>query len=142
MIEHTPNTSTPQPGMKWHKFQIYFSTWFNAFSCFVMSFLALSVVAEPVGRYRYNSDLVSNAALLGVVFIALGIYFIYTRFALASYKASAPNHLLIATILSALVSTLFLMMDSGAEFTSFFTALPVAILTRWYYAKRDYMFLL
>jgi len=138
----TSNRAASEPGMKWHKFQIYFSTWFNAASCFLMAFFALSIVVEPIGRYRYNSGLVSDAAIMGVVFIVLGIYFIYTRFALTSYKASAPNHLLIATVLSALVTTLFLMMDMDAEFSSFFSSLPVAILTRWYYSKRSHMFLM
>ena len=129
-------------GMKWHKFQIYFSTWANAVCNILLGIMAFSAVTNPVGRYRYDESLVFMSATLGIALIALGIYFIFTRYALANNKSGAPNHLLAASLLTSLVVTLFMMLDMSANFSSIIPTLPVPLLTRWYYSKREYLFYL
>lgn len=144
--------------MKWHKFLIYFSLWAGAvlnviaaFSRFTGSMYGSSSEANMV--YSYFSGLKAIDVLFGVVMIAIALFSIATRFALAGYKAAGPKMLMGLYIIDAAVSIVYLVVASmvtGIAFgelidpstiSSLVTSAAMVFVNKAYYDKRAELFI-
>ena len=143
--------------MKWHKFLIYFSLWANA----VMSVISGAQIItgsqygppEAAGQlYATVSGLKAADMVFGVLLIAMGAFFIYTRFQLAGFKAGAPNKLTIAYALDLAITLGYLMVVSGLTKipvgdlmnssvpSTIIASVVLIIVNRVYYNKRAHLF--
>lgn len=152
-IENVNNHS-----MKWHKFLTYFSLWAGAvlnviaaFTRFTGSMYGSSGEADMV--YSYFKGLKTIDVLFGVVMIAIAIFSIVTRFALAGYKAAGPKMLMGLYIIDAAVSIVYLVVASmvtgialgelidSSTISSLVTGIAMVFVNKAYYGKRAELFI-
>lgn len=139
--------------MKWHKFLIYFSLWasavinlLNAFQYFTGSIYGANGEASMV--YSYYDGIKAVDMLMAVCLIAVAVYSIVTRFALAGYKAKGPKLLFGLYIVNAVVAIAYIFIASSVTgiaiidlidsntISSLISSIAMAFINKTYYDKR------
>ena len=132
---------TPEMPMKWHKFLISISLW-----------VAVLVNLGNAGTYFSFASMYGIYAVCGAVMLALSVFSVVVRFALARFKSNGPKLLVILNICTGAVGIVFPLMESlssGYPLSSMITSTNVsqmvvcfamAALHRMYYGKRAHMF--
>ena len=116
---------TPQRGMKWFKFIIYFQLW--------ASLLAILVMAEKYftgGYYEGNADLVYSVypalkvldVCMGIFAVALGVYTVFTQRALAKFRTKGPMMYYLLYCADIAIALLYLLIRSLIVGYSLFSA--------------------
>lgn len=147
-------------GMKWYKFLIYFLL----FAAGILNILGGIVYLTGIQYgsaleaklvYAFFSNLKTMDIIYGIVVIALGVFQIYTRFQLASYKAKAPSYILYMYVINGAATAIYSFVVSGmidvllpAESAQLsgqgISAIIVAALFVWlnkiYFDKRKHLF--
>ncbi len=143
--------------MKWHKFLIYFSLWLGAvtnaiaaFSYFSGSVYGSSGEASMV--YSHFTGLKTIDMLFGAALIAVAVFSIVTRFALAGYKAAGPKMLMGFYAINAVLSIVYLVVASvvtgiafgelidSSTISSLVTSVAMVFVNKAYYDKRAELF--
>ena len=147
----------PQLPMKWHKFLIYFWLWLQALVCVgsagqVMSGLIFG--SQEIGEqvFQTYASMKPLCTAIGVAYLILAVYVIYTRFQLARLKSGAPGKLLLIFVFSLVLNLAFIigaaavsgvaitdLMDS--QFAGSVAMIIVMLLAnKNYYDKRAHLF--
>lgn len=140
--------------MKWHKFLIYFSLWIGALNSIAtgISVYTGSHYGDSAAEiYDYFQGLQKTDASFGVLYIALGLLLLVTRFKLARYRKKAVNWLTwcyllqpvqnFAYNLAVYRSTGFMSETFSLDLlSSLVVSLIMIIPTRIYYKKREELF--
>lgn len=116
---------TPQRGMKWFKFIIYFQLW--------ASLLAILVMAEKFftgAYYEGNADLVYSVypavkaldICMGIFSLALGVYTVFTQRALAKFRTKGPMMYYLLYCADIAIALLYLLIGSIIVGYSLFSA--------------------
>ena len=113
-----PNAEAAQPEtaekpkktykMGWYKCNIYFSLWVSGFLYIINGLKLLTDSGDALINSRYPALPVVDA-VFAVFCIALGTFFIYTRFQVAGFKAKAPKCLQMAYTAAAVSSIVYAM---------------------------------
>lgn len=154
-VENTTETTTPALPMKWHKFLINFSLWAGAVLCLINAFTYFTGAhygdsVELV--YAIYGGMSVLDKVMGLIELAMAVFSIITRFALAGYQAKAPKMLLLVyaingsltivyAVLASAVSGLPLgdLLDSST-IGSLVACVALIFYNRDYYAKRAELF--
>lgn len=143
---------SPEQGMKWYHFTIYFSLFASALINLIAGIQYLSGAQyEGMADYVYYAynGLKAVDTLYGIIGIGIAAFCIFTRFQLAGFKANAPMLLNIIYAVNAVVPLVYLGIFSsitGINPTSSSTASSVAssivmiIINSVYYKKRKHLF--
>lgn len=127
--------------MRWHKFLTNFGLWAGAV-------LNLS----SAGRYFAATEVAGIFGVCGALLVALAVYCIVVRFALARFKAGAPKKLVILNICagaSGIVLTAIISAGTGLPMSALFDSSSIgstvagfamAVYNSKYYAQRADMF--
>jgi len=77
--------------LKWHKFLIYFSLWISALSAVSqgINFYSGGLYEDSAAAYAYYQGLEKLDTVMGLMYIALGIFIIISRFKLARWRENA-----------------------------------------------------
>ena len=142
--------------MKWHKFLIYFSLWMGALGCLVTAFQLMTGAHYGSGMadmvYSYFKALKTVDVIFGLLYIAIGIFMIYTHFQLSNLKIGAPRKLTLVYILQLAGSIGYILLAASiinvslAEvvdsqmIASLLTSVVMIFVNRVYYGKRSHMF--
>lgn len=138
--------------MKWFKFLIYFSLFASAVLNFVyaVQYLSGSVYgSDSAAVYSCYSSLKAIDVFYGLVLIALGVFNIYTRFQLSTYKKTGPACLLAIYGASAVIAVIYVMAVSvilgescfdSNTFTSVAGSVVMILVNRDYFNKRQSLF--
>ena len=96
--------------LKWHKFLIYFSLWASAVFVFMKgaNLIALGIFGDTDPQVPEPTSLKVLDIAYGVIYIALAVYHIYTRYQLARFKKGAPKHLLILYVIISVIELAYL----------------------------------
>ena len=96
--------------LKWHKFLVYFSLWASAVFVFMKgaNLIALGIFGDTDPQVPEPTSLKVLDIAYGVIYIALAVYHIYTRYQLARFKKGAPKHLLILYVIVPVVEALYI----------------------------------
>ncbi len=134
-LMNQPNTYNmqsygPALGMKWYNFVIYFMLFLscvaNIWSGFqIMTGVHYDKAAGFEGAkemmYAYYDGLQMTDFIMGVLCVALGVYAIFVRFALAGYKKKGPLMFILMYVITIGINTIYaLMIISIASEFSFF----------------------
>lgn len=147
----------PELGMKWFKFVIYFQLFVAAISGFWNGWRLLSgsiygLDADDLTYvYNYFSGLKGVDTIIGICFIALGIFALVTRFILADFKKAGPAMyigLLAANIVLSIayyasVSGIVggeVDMDYTSTYSSIVASVVLLICNIVYFKKRKHLF--
>ncbi len=114
----------PFHGMKWFKFNIYFSLFFVGI---------LTIISGAFG-------LLELRFVMALLWIFHGIFAIITRFALASYKKIAPKMIVSLNIIYVCVITYDSIFVSGQINSGVVIGILLAILNYVYFKKRSDLF--
>ena len=109
MHRHRP--VRPEPGLKWHKFLIYFFLWVRAADILYTGYMELTgrSYGNPNEVYVTYPGLKIPDMAFGIAILALGVFTIYTRFQLARFKVGAPSKLTIIYVLDLVLSLLLVV---------------------------------
>ena len=133
--------------MGWYKWNIYFSLWVSGFLYIINGFKLLTE-SDALINSRYPALPVVDM-LFAVFCIALGAFFIYTRFRVAGFKANTPKCLQLAytaAVVSSIVYAMSLSVVFGANVFNISVYSSVAINTvlmfvnKVYFLKRRSLF--
>ena len=147
--------------LRWHKFLVYFSLWASAVFTFLRGagFFALVMFGDTDPQIPQPPALKALDIAYGVIYIALAVYNIYTRYQLARFKKGAPKHLLILYVIVPVVEALYipltfiavdipvsaLLSDPakaiGGTIGGVFGIWLVCVLNKIYYDKRKELFI-
>lgn len=108
-------------GMNWYKFIIYVQCFLGGFSGIVTGIsqlMGLQYGDRAKLMYRFYSFLKPVDVVFGILFLAIGVLMIYTRFGLKEFKSSAVGLYLILPLASAVSNVLYLFAASVALRTS------------------------
>ena len=105
-------------GMKWYKFLIYFLLFAAGILNIIGGIVYLTggqygSALEAKLVYAVFSNLKTMDIVYGIVCIALGVFQIYTRFQLASYKAKAPSYILYMYVINGAATAIYSFVVSG-----------------------------
>ena len=143
--------------MKWHKFTAYFGLWLGAlFSAgsglLLVSGLQYGSESQRDMVYQRFTDLQSLDMGIGIVYIGIGLFAIYTAMQLVKLKQGAPQKLMINYLLSAAMPIIYALLGSSVlnvPFSEVITDQYISmisgsvlgiIITRIYYGKREHLF--
>ena len=151
------NFQQPQLPMKWHKFLIYFWLWLQALAAVgsagqVMSGLIFG--SQEIGEqvFQAYAGMKPLCTAIGVAYLILAVYVIYTRFQLARLKSGAPGKLLAIFVFSLVLSLAFILgaaAVSGIDATSLMDSqfggtvamtIVMMLANKNYYDKRAHLF--
>lgn len=143
--------------MKWHKFLIYFALWasmvVNALNAFLM-LTGAQYGSEYDARmvYNYFDGLKGLDTFMGVLFVAMAVFAIVTRFSLAKYQAKGPKLLMAVYGLNTTLSLLYPLLASGVTdlplgqlmdssvISGLVTSIVMIFANRTYYNNRAHLF--
>lgn len=84
---------TPQRGMKWFKFIIYFQLWVTLLACLTNSsaFYTGTLYEGSVDQiYSYWPSLKALDVIMSILYLAMGVYTVFVQRALAKFRAKGP----------------------------------------------------
>ena len=157
----TPQNSIPvieevKYPMKWFKFLIYFGLFVGAIANAAFGVLYLTGFIYDISSgeegvhelvYAFFSNLKTVDVVFGVLFIALAVFGIYTRFRLAGYKKNGPACLIATYAASAIISFAYMLIVciilgdfSDSDFGSIVTSIAMIVLNYIYFKKRKSLF--
>ena len=142
--------------MKWFKFLIYFGLFVGAIANAAFGVLYLTGFIYDISSgeegvhelvYAFFSNLKTVDVVFGVLFIALAVFGIYTRFRLAGYKKNGPACLIATYAASAIISFAYMLIVciilgdfSDSDFGSIVTSIAMIVLNYIYFKKRKSLF--
>ena len=147
---------TPQFGMKWHKFVIYFGLFFGALIDLILGISVISGMIysrygiEPELVYDVFSGLKTLDVAVGLCCIALAVFFLVTRFQLSGMKKRGPVCLYCIYALNFILSLIYVILASDiigepiydGEIIAMLAAyLVMLVLNVVYYKKRESLFI-
>ena len=157
---HDPLTPSPEQfGMKWHKFLIYFGLWASAFVNTTNGYNLLTgkvygSVEKAAVMYEMYPSLGTGDKLVGVLYLLLALFAIYTRFELAGFKRDAPKKLLALYVGNLVVGAVYVALLCGttrkplsyynfiSEIISSIIGCVLAVtLNKKYYDRREALFI-
>ena len=99
-------------GMKWYKFLIYFLLFAAGILNIIGGIVYLTGIQygsalEAKLVYEFFPNLKTMDIIYGIVVIALGVFQIYTRFQLASYKAKSPSYILYMYVINGAATAIY-----------------------------------
>lgn len=116
---------TPQRGMKWFKFIIYFQLWAGMLVNLVTAgkyFTGAYYEGNAEMVYRVFPALQPLDIVMGVVCLALAVYAVVVQRALAKFRAKGPMMYYLMYIVNTAVTVLYLLIGSIIIGQSVFTA--------------------
>ena len=117
--------ATPQRGMKWFKFIIYFQLWAGMLVNLVTAgkyFTGAYYEGNAEMVYRVFPALQPLDIVMGVVCLALAVYAVVVQRALAKFRAKGPMMYYLMYIVNTAVTVLYLLIGSIIIGQSAFTA--------------------
>ncbi len=145
----------PMQGMKWYKYQMYFSLPFGAFHIIFMGILhiagAFYVLPEFIQGYIHSPhpELRSLDVAYGLSCFILAAYGIHVAISLSKFKAKAPEHLHQELIISVAISLIYeitaslVLEESMFDFSVILTTIAeiiLLIIDVRYFHKRKHLF--
>lgn len=116
-----PNAESAQPAaaekpeksykLGWYKCNVYFALWVSGFLYIINGLKLLTDGGDALINSRFPA-LAAVDTLFAVFCIALGAFFIYTRFRVAGFKANAPKCLQLVYTAAAVSSIVYAMAIS------------------------------
>lgn len=105
-------------GMKWFKFLIYFALFAGGILNILGGITILNgsqygSALEAKLVYAFFPNLKTIDIIFGIVCIALGIFQIYVRFQLASFKAKAPQYITIMYLITGISTAIYSFVVAG-----------------------------
>lgn len=134
--------------MGWYKCNIYFSLWVSGFLYIINGLKLLTAEGDALINSRYPALPVIDM-LFAVFCIALGAFFIYTRFQVVGFKAKAPQYLQQAYMIAAVGSIVYAMgisvavganMFNLSVYTSVAVNAVLMFVNKVYFLKRRSLF--
>ncbi len=116
---------TPQRGMKWFKFIIYFQLWAGMLVNLVMAgkyFTGAYYEGNAEMVYRFFPALQPLDIVMGVFCLALAVYAVVVQRALAKFRAKGPMMYYLMYIVDTAATVLYLLIGSIIIGQSVFTA--------------------
>ncbi|MBE5785920.1 MAG: hypothetical protein E7324_00095 [Clostridiales bacterium] len=149
--------AAPALPMNWHKFVIYFVLFANAVLNVInaIQYFTGSIYGGEYEKrmvYTVFSGLQTIDVLMGIMCLAVAVYALLTRFALAGYQAKAPKMMSSMYLINAGIAILYLLLASASTGiglgdlmnASLATSLVVSVImffaNKTYYAKRAALF--
>ena len=139
--------------LKWHKFLIYFSLWISALSAVSqgINFYSGGLYEDSATAYAYYQGLEKLDTIMSLVYIALGIFIIISRFKLARWRKNAVAWLTWSYILPPVCYIVWLLgfsnitgilesSDLAGWLGNVVGNLVVIIINLIYYSKRKELF--
>ena len=145
-----PTSSKPDLPMNWFNFLIYFALWAGGLLSILISvpFFTGSLFVFSDAP-RLVSQLRASGKFFGLIFAACGVFVIYTRFRLASFKSDGPKCLYLSYAASAAASLAYTIHLADVFEDPFFVSFGVSavtraaliiVFTRIYFQRRTHMF--
>ncbi len=119
----------PALGMKWYNFVIYFLLFFSAVLNLYNGFQVFTGAHyDKAAGYDGASDLIYRLydglkgadVMMGIACIALAVYAIIVRFALAGYKKNGPKMFIAMYVASIAINTIYALITSNITAIGFF----------------------
>ncbi len=146
---------TPELGMGWYKFLI----WFSLFAGALLN-LATGIQILTGAHYDGMENMVWNFydglkevdTIVGFASIALAVLCIVTRFSLSGYKKNGPKLLLVNYVASAAVNLFYVIavgsivssygvqLDNSSAYASVAVSLVMVAINQSYFKKREHLF--
>ena len=128
--DETPKEETLKLGMKWYKFNIYFSLFFVGI---------LTIISGGLKLFNYLNF------GLAALYVFYGVFAICTRFALSSYKKKAPLMMVALNIIFSCVHVYDFLYNTvvyveGTPSSAIILGIVLAILNYVYFNKRKHLF--
>lgn len=147
-------SSMPSMSMKWHNFLIYFALWA---SCVLYAYNGIMALTgghygnsgEAQLVYLVFSGLKTLDVIVGLLYIGIGVFALYTRFSLAGFKRVGPGNLLKLYAAGCVVSVVYaiavqsitdISIFDSSNVSSIVIAVAMIFANKQYYAKRSHMF--
>ena len=145
----------PKQGMKWYKYQMYFSLPFGAFHIIFMGILhiagAFYELPEFISGYIHSphAELRSLDVAYGLSCFILAAYGIHIAVSLSKFKKKAPEHLHQELIISVAISLIYevtaslILGESMFDLSVILTTVAeiiLLIIDIYYFHKRLYLF--
>ena len=154
MYNQAPQQPQPELGMKWFHFVIYFQLFVSTLVGLWNGFQLLTgrIYGENTDRvYSYFSGLKGVDTIIGICYIALGIFSLVTRFMLADFKKSGPAmyigmQVADLVVLIAYIASVTSIVDglseyiSSSNYGSLATSIVMLICNIVYFKKRKHLF--
>ena len=144
--------ATPQRGMKWFKFIIYFQLWFTLLVCVIYSSMYYTGsfyegAADQI--YSYWPSLKALDVIMSILIFAMGVYAVFVQRALAKFRARGPVMYYILCGAGILISLIYvsaagnILGESAANaetsYSFFFSTILLFINIR-YFNNRKHLF--
>lgn len=156
-VDMNQQAQAPSLPMKWHKFLIYFSLWAGAVLNLLSAYqYSTGVIYGSLEKadiiYSLYDGLKFIDTMMTVMLIAIAVFSIVTRFALAQYKKNGPALLMALYILNIVCSAAYIFMVSNitalgiselmdsSSYSSLISSIVMIFINKIYYDKRASLF--